>query len=376
MLSERGPDPKEKTLRILCGEAAGMCQYEGCLERLFYDDVTASNFNASYVAHIVASSSNGPRGCKDLSHVLSDQLSNLMLMCDRHHRLIDNNPEIYSAARLAEMKRSHQEKIGLLCELLYVPETEVVLFSSPIKGKAEVSIETADANRAVLPTKKASSSHGRPLRIVSDYDYRSREYWEDAAQQLRNKAKVIEEIFFYNPSSHVSVFPFAPIPLIALLGEVLGDKLHLDVYQRYRDPDSWSWQSEEITNEILVDSDTHPNPCSIAIVLALSSDISIQRIRAIKNYDSVYKISFSRQDVDCIRSRQDLKIFWKTYLEILDQIKNEQKNVECVDLYPAIPVSAAFEIGRRHMPGVHLPVRIFDEDNGFFETLTIGDNNA
>ena len=86
----RNKSPSENTIRILCGKAAGMCEFEGCNKRLFYDGVTLSTFNNAYVAHIIASSENGPRGDKELSPQLSDNSDNLMLMCADHHKLIDN----------------------------------------------------------------------------------------------------------------------------------------------------------------------------------------------------------------------------------------------------------------------------------------------
>ena len=70
----RNKAPSDKTVRILCGKSAGMCEFEGCNKRLFYDNVTLAEFNNAFVAHIVASSANGPRGNKVLSPQLSDKL--------------------------------------------------------------------------------------------------------------------------------------------------------------------------------------------------------------------------------------------------------------------------------------------------------------
>jgi hypothetical protein len=38
-----------------------------------------------------------------------------------------------------------------------------------------------------------------------------------------------------------------------------------------------------------------------------------------------------------------------------------------------VPVSAAFEMGRRYMVGIYPKMVIYDRDGEFFETLTIGD---
>lgn len=62
--------------RMLCSKSAGMCEFEGCNKRLFFDGITLSKFNNAYVAHIIASSAEGPRGDKTLSPLLSDKLEN------------------------------------------------------------------------------------------------------------------------------------------------------------------------------------------------------------------------------------------------------------------------------------------------------------
>ena len=97
-----------------------MCEFEGCNKRLFYDGVTLSNFNNAYVAHIVASSANGPRGDKVLSPQLSDKLENLMLMCADHHKLIDTNVDEYPIERLKAMKVAHEEKLDRICSFAII----------------------------------------------------------------------------------------------------------------------------------------------------------------------------------------------------------------------------------------------------------------
>ena len=79
----------EKVKIRLWGKAAGRCQYDGCNKQLWLDSLTKTEFNTAYIAHIVADQPNGPRGDAALSKKLKADISNLMLMCDEHHRLID-----------------------------------------------------------------------------------------------------------------------------------------------------------------------------------------------------------------------------------------------------------------------------------------------
>lgn len=373
----RNKSPSENTIRILCGKAAGMCEFEGCNKRLFYDGVTLSTFNNAFVAHIVASSAKGPRGDKVLSPQLSDKLDNLMLMCADHHKLIDiptTGPRDYPVERLKEMKRVHEEKIEKLCSLFNVPKTEVVRFSSPINGVTTVSIDYDLAAKAVLPNKQPSSSYGISLPVQSGYAYTSKEYWEDCWQQLQN----LFNLFIKNPMIQrrdvdLSVFPLAPIPLIIKLGELIGDKIPCDVYQKKRFPDTWEWQTQELTNKYVVDiirGDTENN--IIALNISLSDDINNDRFLNLRKYDAIYKIKADIVGIDCIKSVEDLSAFWHVYQKTLDNILNNYGSGCCVHLFPAIPVSAAFEVGRRYMLNTHPKMIIFDECNGFFETLKMG----
>lgn len=50
----RNKAPSENTVRMLCGKAAGMCEFEGCNKRLFYDgvgqnDIVFDNYNSKQV---------------------------------------------------------------------------------------------------------------------------------------------------------------------------------------------------------------------------------------------------------------------------------------------------------------------------------------
>ena len=211
----RNKAPSDNTVRILCGKAAGMCEFEGCNKRLFYDGVTLSTFNNAYVAHIIASSANGPRGDKTLSPLLSDKLENLMLMCADHHKLIDapkTGPRDYPVERLKEMKRIHEEKIEKICNLFNVPKTEIVCFSSPIKGITAVDIDYDLAARAVLPNKQPGSSYGVNLQVKSVYPYSSKEYWDDCWMQLKS----LFNLYMKNPiiqrgNTDFSVFSMIPL---------------------------------------------------------------------------------------------------------------------------------------------------------------------
>lgn len=67
-----------------------------------------------------------------------------------------------------------------------------------------------------------------------------------------------------------------------------------------------------------------------------------------------------------------MSAFWHLYQQTMEQILNTHGGDCQVHLFPAMPVSAAFEVGRRYMPNAYPPIKIFEEDNGFFETIQLG----
>lgn len=372
--SNRGPAPSHLTIHMLCACAAGRCQFPGCNEFLFKDMITWNEFNKSNVAHIVASSPDGPRGDPIRSHQLSDNLDNLMLMCHAHHKMVDEYPTKYDESVLLEMKQAHEKAIAEQCGLIYKQPTELVILSSPIKGRIPVKISQDKAAEAVMPEKRLASMYAQQLTVNVSAEYRSQDFWIEADRQLEASYNcTVKSIQSLRPDMHFSVFPIAPIPLIMKLGYLMGDKVQADVYQKTRIPDTWEWNSSSQTNSFSLEIQTNHTGHRIALVLSLTADIAQERVAQIYDPDITFTIRSNRFGVDCLNSVADLAAFWHKYQEACDKIRNEYTEAREIAVFPAIPVSAAFEVGRRFMPGVYLKLRIFDDDSGFFETLTIGE---
>lgn len=115
------------------------------------------------------------------------------------------------------------------------------------------------------------------------------------------------------------------------------------------------------------------NGKKVALILSLTAEIDNKRVIEVYNADIIYQIKAKRLGVDCIKSEEDLKMFWKEFQNVCDEIKNVE-GIDEISVFPAIPVSAAFEVGRKHMLGVHPIMHIFDDNKGFFKTITIGGN--
>jgi SMODS-associated and fused to various effectors sensor domain len=75
-----------------------------------------------------------------------------------------------------------------------------------------------------------------------------------------------------------------------------------------------------------------------------------------------------------MRSKADLVEFGRLVRSILNEIKRCHGEDAIISVFPALPVSAAIEVGRAWMPKADLPLKIFDQNTrlgGFVATLDI-----
>src|SRR5687767_15113789 len=97
-----------KTQKMLWGRAANrcsMCRLELVMDASETDDESL----VGEACHIVASSPDGPRGVSQLTQEQRDKFANLVLLCNVHHKLVDDQPNAYSVERLIEVKAEHEQ---------------------------------------------------------------------------------------------------------------------------------------------------------------------------------------------------------------------------------------------------------------------------
>ena len=110
----------------------------------------------------------------------------------------------------------------------------------------------------------------------------------------------------------------------------------------------------------------------VALVISLTNDIQEDRVLSVNSYKAIYKVKAKTTGVDCIKSTDDLSEFWHIYQQAMEQILNTYGRESQIHLFPSMPVSASFEVGRRYMPNTYPQITIFEEDKGFFETVRLG----
>ena len=106
---------KEKTIKILWSNAAGVCSFKSCDKKLTTDGAEGiPAYTIGEMAHIKGNRPGSNRHDPTQSQDDRDDYKNLILLCPTHHTEIDKpeNEKLYSIEVLYEMKKEHENFIS------------------------------------------------------------------------------------------------------------------------------------------------------------------------------------------------------------------------------------------------------------------------
>lgn len=365
----------ERVKLQLWGKAAGRCEYEGCNQALWLDALTKVEFNSAYLAHIIADRPDGPRGDPVLSEQLKRDASNLMLICDVHHRLIDHEDVAgHSVERLRSMKASHEARIELLSAIGPDKQSHVLLYGANI-GAHSSNISLAKAAEAMVPDWYPAESRAIELGFAnSSFTDRDPAFWELEATHLRRLiTQQVRSRLSNGLIHHLSVFALAPQPLLALLGYLLSDIPAAEVYQLHREPPNWKWRDHSEADGFVIEE-----PETIAgepaLIISLSATINDSRVESVLESPTIWKLSHPKPHNDILQSKEQARAFRSAVRHLMDRIKARHGQGATIHLFPAMPVALAVDLGRVIMPKADLPIWLFDENRsqgGFSKAIEL-----
>ncbi|MGI9256527.1 MAG: HNH endonuclease [Salinispira sp.] len=360
------------------GRSAGRCEYPGCNKPLYEDEPTKIEFNSAYIAHIVAASPGGPRGNSKLSGELKHDINNLMLLCDTHHRLIDNEQvENHTVEILQKYKKNHENRIALVTGIGDKKRSEVILYGAKI-GASSSPLRKNLAYQELL-------NHGYIPASENPYEIGLKNFMsqDDCNDFFNTEMKNLEqhisnfrrEKLNSERIAHLSIFAFAPQPLLAYFGALISDITPTEVYQIQRDTHEWHWPSNDNSDPFITrEADTVAH--EVAIIISISSTINKERVHNLLGENiPIWEISIEKPHPDFLKSKYHLNYFRQSYRKVLNKIRNMDGLPKKIHIFPATPVSIAVEIGRMRNQKADLPLVMYDQNNkkdGFWKVLTIG----
>lgn len=359
-------------------KAGGRCEYEGCNKRLWEDSLTLAKMNAAYIAHIIADSPDGPRGHETQSEILAKEFSNLMLMCDIHHRMIDKEDvDGHPEERLREMKKRHEERIDMATSITENMKSHVLLYGANI-GEHSTPLNWNETTIAMLPNRYPEENPAIELSLKNSSFYDNQDmYWAIESEQLKNqfKDKVKRKLESVD-NKHLSVFALAPQPLLILLGTLISDLYPADVYQLGREPQTWKWPDEldDLDYQVIEPTEIHKK---VALNLSLSATIVNSRITDVLGEDtSIWTVTIPSPNNDFIKGKNHLSKFRVLMRELFNKIKLTHGEDSVIHIFPATAVSTAVELGRVWMPKADLPLYLYDQNieiGGFQFAFPVGE---
>jgi hypothetical protein len=103
--------PSEKTLKRLFGESGNLCAFPKCRQPIIIRGTVTGK-----VCHIKAKSPDGPRYDPAQSDDERHGYENLILLCGKHHDVVDDDEASYTVERLRQIKLDHLAQAAPLSE--------------------------------------------------------------------------------------------------------------------------------------------------------------------------------------------------------------------------------------------------------------------
>lgn len=339
---------KPSTERMLWGVSAGVCEFGGCTNKLFSHHVTKENVNLSEKAHIYAFSAGGKRPSLLRFTSKINDIDNLMLVCERCHKLIDSEDTEYSAEQLMAMKKEHEDRIELLSSIKPDLQSEIVIYNANI-ANSSLKISDYAAKSAVIP--KRYPARANPINFSPDLNIFDNEinYWKIMEQHLEREWVQYEPIL---RDKHISLFAIAPQPLLFKLGMLMNRNYNVEVRQSQGAIGNWSWRCDRQTANIEVDILPEISPeDDVVVTFELTAKLSEEELRAEFGRGTIYRITTPSCNSEIIKSWRDLRAVIDEYRKVLNTIRETKGQNITIKLVPIAPVSVSIEAGRKTMKG-------------------------
>lgn len=371
-MSKRTLLPKDQ--KILLAEAGGQCELEGCPEFIYEDMLTKQKFKFGEYAHIIGDSKDGPRGDVILSDEYCTNRNNILLLCPKHHKMIDTIVENYSVDQLFAMKKRHEERVRRILSIGKDRFSTVITYAANV-GCQNCVINPDEANETLL-LDGWYPSESRPIElglVNSSVKDKSPEFWATERKNLERQFQLkVEQYLQANRMSRFSVFAIAPMPLLVLLGTLMSDKYDVQVYQLHKEPRSWMWQTDNVQPFVVKE----PEKKNGKPVMVFSLSSAAIRDRVDRLYDgqdvSVWEMTIPEPNNDYLRSKEQLADYRVKVRSILENINLYSPAEEAIDVHMAMSVSCAVALGMVRNSKADRPFNLFDRNNDQdFKVMTI-----
>lgn len=391
-VSGRGPTITRKTAQKVWVDAGGRCMFTGCAEDLSNIPLYNQSAQVGYLAHIVGSDPQGPRGSQNRSHLLSDNPDNIMLMCDAHHRLIDSfAPDVYDERTLVEMRQNHRDMVRSYMESMRFPRAKAMTLHANL-ANVPTCFHESQFIEAILATDRAMlPGIAHYVRRTSQRDDRNTlGFWPNYLREHENQIRELVTRFNSpneSDTDELAVFPLHHNATMVLAGRLMGEARAIQVFQYQRDRRIWAWDKSAIpkpanafnveglrddrTNEVLITLELTASMDEQAMPVELTPQVADGQVPWVR-------ISTPNPSFDCIAHPNDLDQFTQAARRVINHVQDVMR-VGKVHLIAISPASTVFRFGQMLQAGHHPPYTIYDRasrEDKFVPALSISGHDV
>lgn len=385
-----------KTVQKVLMASAWRCQFDGCGADLSSHFATGAHANYSYLAHIVASSVDGPRGDAVESPLLADDPENIMLLCDKCHRLIDRvEPNLYTTKKLRAMRTRNVADVKRLLAGLEYPAAEPIMLIGNVTGQphhySKRNVEDAMLNAGLRPSRDDPEYFCFNSYIL--HDPHSAAYWgclfESLSLDIPRLKGLLNGSARGGARPHLAVFPVHSTSVLMLSGRLIGDTAGVSVFQFHRDKvagslgGQWAWPAgiaaptaDKYRLEVL---NEHAGESEACLLVSLTFGITADRLPTPSAKNGVLqlptlRLTADRFGHDVIGHPKDLELFGARLDEAIRTLQDHWK-VKRVHLFVGAPASACFRVGQKMQARNQASYVCYETDRGigsaFKQTIEI-----
>lgn len=339
--------------------AAGRCEFRGCCKPVDRDFLTKKTKSVvGEYAHIIADSPAGARGVPGLSEKLAADPSNLMLACFDCHARIDRNGQSneFTAEQLRAMKRDHEVRIERMYSATGVEESMPVVMSFPIGAHVPV-IDVRHIQYAMLTNSEFKRFPTATAVHIDQSNFflqdNEPDFWAGAQRALTQQyeQRIKPELVARGGAAHLSIAGFAPIPMLMMLGALVGDKTPAAIMDL--PGEKWLWDTRDTCPEPSYTFTVPPTvPREVSVVVSISGRAQHPLGRDVVEFQAV------APDRNIIRKEAHVHQFRTSFNAFLQQLFTAGARV--LHVHPATPLSASIEIGRTLLPKAFEEVHVWE----------------
>ncbi len=360
---------KQKVVRALWGRAAGHCEI--CGDRL---DSHVTGFgiqNLAEIAHNAAYSDGGPRANPELGVEDRNSIDNLLLLCPKCHKTVDDDPGHFPFESLVSRKEQVEAAIAEFAKGLAIQPTTACVLSLPVDGRTS-SITKAEMNSALL-------KRGLYLDAQRPYDFAEGIDDEDVQRAAAGLRRMMAKfnMMYANPNTSISVFAIGPQSLLIQLGALLGSTRITHVFQRRRSG-GWEWPEDGSRETFtLHEREGNEEACDAVAKFSLSGMPNGETLPAFSDDVPLFEMTVKEPRVDLVDCEATQDEFRLETTRLIDGIHERYPRVERVHIIPCMPVSLSVCLGMSLNFNLIGEYVLYEKEGGVYsKALTIRRDDA